>query len=204
SFVANDFIRLAPSVPGLKGSVWRSNPNQYKEWEVEFTFKAFGQGHIGGKGLAFWYTEERSLDGDGPVFGSRDKWNGLGVFMDSSDPANQRTNPVIYGIMNDGTKTFPANPTANTNSFGGCLRDYKNTPNPVFVRVSYVDDTLRVSVDTHSKGKKLLTCFEQKDLKLPSGYYFGFSAEAAQIGTADDHDLFSFEVYEVNPTEKPK
>ncbi|KAF9352969.1 hypothetical protein BGX26_009244, partial [Mortierella sp. AD094] len=203
SFIANDFIRLAPSVPGLKGSVWRSNPNQYKEWEVEFSFKAFGQGGVGGKGLAFWYTEERATD-VGPVFGSKDKWTGLGVFMDTSDPANQRLNPVIYGIMNDGSKAFPANPTANSNSFGGCLRDYKNSPNPVVVRVSYVGGTLRVAADTHSKGKKLLTCFEQKDLQLPSSYYFGFSAEAADIGTADDHDLFSFEVYEVNPPEKTK
>ncbi|KAF9375665.1 hypothetical protein BGX21_003729, partial [Mortierella sp. AD011] len=203
SFIANDFIRLAPSVPGLKGSVWRSSPNQYDEWEVEFSFKAFGQGAVGGKGLAFWYTEERATE-IGPIFGSKDKWTGLGVFMDTSDPANQRLTPVMYGIMNDGTKAFPANPTTSGNSFGGCLRDYKNTPSPVVVRVSYVGGTLRVAADTHSRGKKLLTCFEQKDLELPSGYYFGFSAEAAEIGTADDHDLFSFEVYEVNPPEKTK
>ncbi|KAF9569953.1 hypothetical protein EC968_002395 [Mortierella alpina] len=173
SFVALDFIRLAPSVPGLKGSVWRSSPNEYKEWEVEFSFKAFGQGQVGGKGLAFWYTQERAIEG--PVFGSKDLWKGLGVFMDTSDPANQRSNSVIYGIMNDGTKKFPANPTANTNSFGGCLRDYKNSPVPVVVRVSYVGGTLKVSADTHSKGKKLVTCFEQKDLELPIGYHFGFS-----------------------------
>ncbi|KAF9273366.1 hypothetical protein BGZ68_001574 [Mortierella alpina] len=200
SFVALDFVRLAPSVPGLKGSVWRSSPNEYKEWEVEFSFKAFGQGRVGGKGLAFWYTQERAIEG--PVFGSKDMWKGLGVFMDTSDPANQRSNSVIYGIMNDGTKKFPANPTANTNSFGGCLRDYKNSPVPVVVRVSYIGGTLKVSVDTHSKGKKLVTCFEQKDLQLPIGYHFGFSAEAAANGNPDDHDLYTFEVYEVNPPPK--
>ena len=33
---------------------------------------------------AFWYTmENEGLTG--PVFGSRDKWNGLGVFFDSFD-----------------------------------------------------------------------------------------------------------------------
>ncbi|KAG0206115.1 hypothetical protein BGX28_002368 [Mortierella sp. GBA30] len=197
SFVASDFIRLAPSVPGLKGSVWRSTPNEYKEWEVEFSFKAFGQGQVGGKGLAFWYTQERAIEG--PVFGSKDQWKGLGVFMDTSDPANHRSNSVIYGIMNDGTKKFPANPTANTNSFGGCLRDYKNSPVPVVVRVSYVGSTLKVSADTHSRGHKLVTCFEQKDLSLPIGYHFGFSAEAAENSSPDDHDLYTFEVYEVNP-----
>ncbi|KAF9425051.1 Protein ERGIC-53 [Entomortierella beljakovae] len=88
SFIANDFIRLAPSVPGLKGSLWRSTPNTHKEWEVEFTFRAFGQGSVGGKGIAFWYTEERTTT-EGPIFGIKDKWKGLGIFMDSSDPANQ-------------------------------------------------------------------------------------------------------------------
>ncbi|KAF9906723.1 hypothetical protein EC991_000315 [Linnemannia zychae] len=196
AFVALDFVRLAPSVPHLRGSVWRLTPNQHKEWEVEFAFKAIGQGaNGGGRGLAFWYTEERAVDG--PVFGNKDKFKGLGVFMDSADPANQRSHPVIYGITNDGTKEFPANPPAL--SLGGCLRDYKNSPVPVVVRVSYVDKTLKVSVDTLNRGKKMISCFEQKDVDLPTGYHFGFSAMASTSGHSDDHDLHSFEVFEVNP-----
>ncbi|KAG0358373.1 legume-like lectin family-domain-containing protein [Gamsiella multidivaricata] len=202
SFVAQDFIRLAPSVPGLKGAVWRLSANEYKEWEVDMSFKIYGQSHLGGKGLAFWYTQEHAVEG--PIFGSKDQWKGLGVFLDTSDPANQRMNSVIYGIMNDGSKKFPANPTANQMSFGGCIRDYKNTPSPVVLRISYIGRTLRVSVDTHYKGKKFVTCFEQKDLDLPTGYYFGVSAEAAEIGTPDDHDLLSLEVHEVNPSPKEK
>ena len=54
---------------------------------MEFSFKAFGQNHVGGKGLAFWYTKERAVDG--LVFGNQEKYEGLGVFMDSSDPLNQ-------------------------------------------------------------------------------------------------------------------
>lgn len=83
--------------------------------------------------------------------------------------------------MNDGTKPFPANPTANTNSFGGCLRDYKNTHTPVVVRVSYIGGVLKVSADTHSKGKKMMPCFEQKDLNLPVGYHFGFSVSRSSL-----------------------
>ncbi|KAF9425052.1 Vesicular integral-membrane protein VIP36 [Entomortierella beljakovae] len=110
----------------------------------------------------------------------------------------------MYGIMNDGTKNFPSNPTQNSNSFGGCLRDYKNTANPVFVHVSYIGRTLKVSTDIHTKGKKLLPCFEQKDLDLPVGYYFGLSASASDIGTPDDHDIYSLEVYEAHPPAKEK
>ncbi|KAG0044586.1 hypothetical protein BGZ83_010188 [Gryganskiella cystojenkinii] len=204
AFVALDFIRLAPSVPRLKGSVWRTTPNPHKEWEVEFSYKAFGQNHVGGKGLAFWYTKERAIDG--PVFGNQEKFQGLGVFMDTSDPLNQRTTPVIYGILNDGTKEFPKNPAASNNNnngnFGGCLRDYKNSPVPTVVRVSYIGGTLKVSVDVYSKGRKLGSCFEQKDIDLPTGYYFGLSSEASETGTPDDHDLYSIDVYEVNPPAK--
>lgn len=77
--------------------------------------------------------------------------------------------------MNDGTKEFPKNPTSNTNNFGGCLRDYKNSPIPTVVRVSYIGGKLKVSVDTYSKGRKMGSCFEQKDVDLPTGYYFGIS-----------------------------
>ncbi|KAG0301907.1 hypothetical protein BGZ98_007958 [Dissophora globulifera] len=50
----------------------------------------------------------------------------------------------------------------------------------------------------------MVTCFEQKDLSLPTGYHFGISALSSDIGTPDDHDLYSFEVYEVNPSAKEK
>ncbi|KAF9391987.1 Protein ERGIC-53 [Mortierella sp. AD011] len=194
-----DFVRLAPSVPGLKGSVWRSTPNDYKEWEVEFSFRAHGQSYVGGKGLAFWYTQDRAVDG--PVYGSKDKWKGLGLFMGTSDPANQRLTPVIYAYMNDGGWSMPNNPVLE-NNFGGCLRDFKNSPTPVVIRVTYVDRTLKVSVDTLNRGRKMLPCFEKEGIDLPPGYYFGISAESAETGTADDHDLYSFEVYEVNPPAK--
>jgi hypothetical protein len=75
--------------------------------------------------------------------------------------------------MNDGTKKFPAKPTSD--SFGGCIRDYKNSPVPVIARISYIDKTLKVAVDTINRGQKMTTCFEQKDISLPPGYHFGFS-----------------------------
>ncbi|KAI1296364.1 hypothetical protein EDD11_007410 [Mortierella claussenii] len=95
---------------------------------------------------------------------------------------------------------MPSNPTAR--SFPGCLRDYKNSPGPVVVRVSYIDRTLRVAADSFSRGTKMVICFEEKDIDLPVGYHFGFSAQAADTGIPDDHDLYSFEVYEVNPGPK--
>ena len=54
---------------------------------------------------AFWYVENKGAY-DGPVFGSSDKWVGLGVFFDSFDNDNKHHNPYIMAMANDGTKEF--------------------------------------------------------------------------------------------------
>ena len=54
---------------------------------------------------AIWYASEPSLAG-GPVFGAADKWTGLGVFFDSFDNDNQKNNPIILAMLNDGTKMY--------------------------------------------------------------------------------------------------
>lgn len=87
----------------------------------------------------------------------------------------QRTNSLVYGLVNNGTEEFPTNVASITNFAKGCMRDYKNSPNPVHVRVSYIAKTLKISVDTHSKGRKMVGCFEHPDVDLPTGYHFGFS-----------------------------
>lgn len=81
---ADDFIRLSPSIPGARGYIWSEIPNPYEEWEVEVGFKVTGQHLHGGRGLAFWYTKDKSEVG--PVFGSKDKWDGLSVWLDSANP----------------------------------------------------------------------------------------------------------------------
>lgn len=52
-----------------------------------------------------WYTTEKG-DYNGDVFGSSDKWTGLGVFFDSFDNDNKHNNPYIMAVLNDGTKQF--------------------------------------------------------------------------------------------------
>lgn len=86
--MADDFIRLTPSVPGARGWIWAELPNTYAEWEAELTFRVSGSHMHGGRGLAFWYTKEAM--GDGPIFGARDNWDGLGIWLDSANPRVSR------------------------------------------------------------------------------------------------------------------
>lgn len=68
-------------------------------------FRVSGRGRIGADGLAFWYTAEKG-DYTGDVFGSSDRWVGLGIFFDSFDNDNKHNNPYISAVLNDGTKRF--------------------------------------------------------------------------------------------------
>lgn len=71
-------------MPNTKGFIWSEIPNPYEAWEVEVAFKVTGNNMHGGRGLAFWYTKDR--EETGPVFGAKDQWDGLSVWLDSANP----------------------------------------------------------------------------------------------------------------------
>ncbi|KAJ3390196.1 Dynamin-like GTPase that mediates homotypic ER fusion [Lobulomyces angularis] len=191
-------IRLTPSVPNMKGSIWAKEPNTHKNWEIEFSFTAFGRGYMGGKGLAFWYTKDRMIEG--PIYGGKDLWTGFGLFFDTSNQEDQRFTPIIYGVLNDGRKEIEHAKDIPTFSLGTCFRDYRNTAGHVWVRVIYHNSILKVEVDARQEGYSYTSCFESKNILLPTGYYFGMSASTDHL--ADDHDILSFDAYEYEPEEK--
>lgn len=106
-----------------KGAVWNKRPFAEEFWEVEMSFKVTGQGRIGADGLVhcsfvlfrafrmafshlqgLWYTAQKGVIG--PVFGSNDYWTGMGLLFDSFDNDNQRNNPYIGLMINDGTRSY--------------------------------------------------------------------------------------------------
>ncbi|KAJ3070756.1 hypothetical protein HDU98_006214 [Podochytrium sp. JEL0797] len=56
-------------------------------------------------------------------------------------------------------------------------------------------------MDLNQEGKAFSECFSKENVDLPIGYHFGVSAATSQF-KHENHDLFSFEVYEVNPAIK--
>lgn len=52
-------------------------------------------------------------------------------------------------------------------------------------------------MDTRQGGYGYTECFKAEGVDLPSGYYFGMSAATSNL--ADDHDVLSFETYQVHP-----
>ncbi|KAI7847548.1 concanavalin A-like lectin/glucanase domain-containing protein [Circinella umbellata] len=194
---ADDFIRLAPSIPGAHGWVWSERPNEYEEWQAEVTFRVTGSHMHGGRGLAFWYTKEAM--GDGPIFGAADKWDGLGIWLDSANPRTHT--PTTMALLNDGTLAFASRTDPEGYIIGSCQINYRNTGTvPAHLRVTYTAKTLTVMLDPMGDGKDYRTCIQKTGINLPSGYYFGFSA--ASHNPADDHDILSFETWQLNPPVK--
>ncbi|OAD65154.1 hypothetical protein PHYBLDRAFT_160889 [Phycomyces blakesleeanus NRRL 1555(-)] len=194
---SDDFLRLAPSVPNTRGWVWSERPNPYPEWEAELVFRVTGTQIHGGRGLAFWYTKD-SME-DGPVFGSKDKWDGLSIWLDSANPKTHT--PTTMVLLNDGTVAMASGGVDPTkHMLGSCSINYRNTPGPAFLRVTYKDKTLTVSIDSLGNGQDFRLCLQKSGIKLPTDYYFGVSA--ASHSPADDHDVISFELKQLNPPAK--
>ena len=147
----------------------------------------------GGNGVAFWFTTGKEKSG--PVFGNDDAFDGLLVAFDTADVANERYSPIITASLNDGKKS--------QKKVGSCFRDFRNTPGPVWARISYRNKKLVVSVDLLSEGKAFSDCFSIDEISLPDSGYFGISSSTAD-DYYDDHDVFSLETYQLDAPPKEK
>ncbi|XP_008560355.1 protein ERGIC-53 [Microplitis demolitor] len=195
---SSDKVRLAPSLRSQKGAIWTKQPTDFEWWEVDLKFNINGRGRIGADGLAFWYTTQTG-NYDGPVFGSSDMWNGLGVFFDSFDNDNKHNNPYIMAIVNDGTKVFDHANDGTTQMAAGCLRDFRNKLFPTQARIEYYKNTLTLMFHNGmtSSPDEFELCFRVENIFLPKNGYFGVSA--ATGGLADDHDVMHFLTTSLSP-----
>lgn len=197
AIASDESIRITPSLRSKKGHVWSKVKSSLKHWEIEVSFRVSGRGRIGADGLAIWYTAEKGTDG--PVFGSSDKWNGLGVIFDSFDNDGQHNNPYVMAMVNDGTQQYDHNSDGSSQQLGGCLRDFRNKPFPVRARIEYYQNALTVFIHNGMTNNidDYELCLRAENVYLPAEGYFGVSA--ATGGLADDHDVTSFLTHSLTP-----
>nr|CAD7570517.1 unnamed protein product [Timema californicum] len=191
-------VRIAPSLRSQKGAIWTKTKTNFEWWEVDIIFRVTGRGRIGADGLAFWFTESKGAY-DGPVFGSSDKWVGLGVIFDSFDNDNKHNNPYIMAVVNDGTREFDHQNDGTTQLLAGCLRDFRNKPFPTRAKIEYFQNTLTLLFHNGmtSSDQDFEVCMRAENVYLPKSGHFGLSA--ATGGLADDHDVLHFLTWSVHP-----
>ncbi|KAF9582000.1 hypothetical protein BGW38_000793, partial [Lunasporangiospora selenospora] len=82
------YVRLTQDMASQNGWLWSRYPMEAENFQVEVEFQIGGRGEgVVGDGMALWLTKERAEIG--PVFGNRDYFTGLGIFLDTYANARQ-------------------------------------------------------------------------------------------------------------------
>jgi len=205
TMVTNQYVRLTPNQQSRLGGLWNSVPVKSRDWELIITFNVHGTtGDLYGDGMAIWYTKERNQVGD--VFGGKDHFTGMGIFLDTYSNHNgphNHAHPYVSAMVNNGTMHYDHDRDGTHTQLGGkgCTSRFRNKDYETNLLIRYVDDTIAVYTDVENKQQWQL-CFSVPAVRLPTGYFFGASAATGEL--SDNHDIIAVKMYEIEFTRTEK
>lgn len=203
TMVTNNYVRLTPDLQSKEGAIWNSVPCRVRNWELQVHFKVHGKGRdLFGDGFAIWYAKERMHTG--PVFGNQDYFQGLAIILDTYSNHNGPHNhqhPYISAMVNNGSLHYDHDRDGTHTQLAGCEAKFRNLEHDTHIAIRYERDILTVSTDFANKAA-WKECFSVKDIKLPTGYYFGISATTGDL--SDNHDVLSIRLFELDLPDDPK
>ncbi|KAG5289132.1 lectin [Histoplasma ohiense] len=195
---ADRYIRLTPDRQSRQGWLFSRVPLTATNWQVEIEFRIDGQGTLHGDGMAIWLTKQRATKG--PVFGFMDKFEGLGIFIDTYK--NNRGNPAfpyVMAMLGDGQVSYDQAQDGKPNELAGCsARGIRGASVATKARITYFQDKF-LSLDLQYKSDLSWTsCFtveasEEQSINIPTVAYLGVSAETGEL--SDNHDIISINTY---------
>ncbi|KAG0749477.1 hypothetical protein G6F62_002365 [Rhizopus arrhizus] len=197
----NHQIRLTSTRQSQLGYLWSRLPLIGDNFEVEFEFKVDGShGHLYGDGFAMWLTKQRMIPG--PVFGSTEKFEGLGIFFDTYDNerAHRHTFPYVMAMLNDGTKLYNTGKDGSDNELAGCEADFRSKGFPTRARFTYHKGNFIELYLLWKAEDEWSFCFKKHDIVLPEQIYLGFSAHTGEV--TDNHDIISVVTRTIPPAAK--
>ena len=172
---SEDQIRLVPSIRSKKGFVWSQFAFGSKDFEIEVMFKITGRGRVGADGMALWFTDAPGFEGN--VYGNRDMWNGLGIFLDSYDNDGKGNNPYISIVANDGTKSYDHSADGGDQVLAGCQYDFRNKPYPSRLKFQYHNDKISLWYSAGiTQEPEYELCLTHTYSNMPSSKFLGLSA----------------------------
>lgn len=113
------YIRLAADRPSQSGWLFSRVPLTATNWEVEVEFSISGNGNLFGDGMGIFVTKQRAQQG--PVFGFQDKFEGLGLFIDTYK--NNRPGvvfPYVMAMNGDGNTPYDQGNDGKANELAAC------------------------------------------------------------------------------------
>ncbi|CAO2596168.1 Vesicular integral-membrane protein VIP36 [Lemmus lemmus] len=203
TMLTSQYVRLTPDERSKEGSIWNHQPCFLKDWEMHVHFKVHGTGkkNLHGDGIALWYTRDRLVPG--PVFGSRDNFHGLAIFLDTypNDETTERVFPYISVMVNNGSLSYDHSKDGRWTELAGCTADFRNRDHDTFLAVRYSRGRLTVMTDLEDKNE-WKNCIDITGVRLPTGYYFGASAGTGDL--SDNHDIISIKLFQLMVERTPE
>ncbi|KAK2733430.1 hypothetical protein FQN57_002126 [Myotisia sp. PD_48] len=195
---ADRYIRLTADRQSQSGWLFSRVPLTATNWQIEVEFSIHGEGSLHGDGMAMWLTKERAKPG--PVFGSVDRFEGLGIFIDTYKNGRQGiTFPMVMAMLGDGNTKYDSAKDGKANDIASCsARGIRGASVPTKLRLTYFQDKY-LALDLQYKSDHSWTsCFkitptEDTPIKIPSIAYLGFTAETGEL--TDNHDILSVDAY---------
>ncbi|EAL44827.1 Legume family lectin family protein, membrane-bound, putative [Entamoeba histolytica HM-1:IMSS-B] len=101
--IFTDGINLTPDLSDKSGRITSLNKIKSDNFEVHFNFSIFSSKPIMGNGVGIWFTDTQIYKGE--LNGGPDVWKGISILINTNEN-NKQNNPLIVGIVNDGTKRY--------------------------------------------------------------------------------------------------
>ncbi|KAK7422353.1 hypothetical protein QQX98_001632 [Neonectria punicea] len=186
----DSYIRLTSDRPSQSGWMYSRVPLTATNWQVEVEFKISGKNQLYGDGLAMWITRQRAQAGT--VFGGPDKFEGLGIFIDTYK--NNRPGvvfPYVSAMFGDGQTSYDKAHDGKSTELAGCsARGIRHASIPTKLRLTYFQDKqLKLELQYKDEDDWML-CFESEEPPaIPNIAYVGFTAETGEL--SDNHDIIS-------------
>ncbi|OLL24655.1 L-type lectin-like domain-containing protein [Neolecta irregularis DAH-3] len=185
----NKHIRLTHDRPGQSGWLFSRLPLSITNFEIEVTFKISGSSTgVSGDGFAMWITKERAVQG--PVFGFIDKFEGLGIFFDTYKNSRPGQFPLVTAMLGDGMTSYDNAHDGMANDIGSCTaRGIRGANIPTKAKLTYYKDNYLELELQYQKEGEWTSCFNIKNVALPSLSYLGFTALTGEV--SDNHDIIA-------------
>ncbi|KAK9476727.1 concanavalin A-like lectin/glucanase domain-containing protein [Lipomyces japonicus] len=176
--VESDRIFLtSPGEKGQSGAIWSQATLGFEQWTTDLTFRASGSERPGG-GIVLWYAAQAGQQG--PVYGSRDLWDGLAVVVDSVADGKG----TVRGHLNDGTISYAGLSNPAGQAFASCGFKYRNTGSVVKIGLQVTGRSVKVEVDGRD-------CFSVDGVHLPPDLHLGVSASSFDV--PDTFEIFGID-----------